>query len=364
MDSFCGLLFERIPAMVRYLASLGLLFGFAFSALAQSNPVVAVLRDSDTSLRGADRHRDSAILLDSQANVINVISGLGVTPSLSSQNTLQFDSVHRRIIVAENLCNRVSVFDYDGTSQLTIQIENVAAIVLTNDAKQIGCVTGTTINDRQTVFFDTTTGKDIRRLNLDAVAVTNDVVGSQLWAIGKHLTAFDPDGDIRIRRPLTQLPAELKHPTVINSRNWCGVGVAVEPNQNDWWRRIWVIERNHPEVTGSKNRLFAVDPDGQTRILVELNEIDPTSIACATYRGDLKRILVVDRVTGNLVSFNSDGELMGKVDLDVQLVGYGEHSGLWVAGRESIRRLDPSDLSVLAEHLFDQECDSVGLAVR
>jgi hypothetical protein len=350
--------------MVRYLASLGLLFCFACSALAQSNPVVAVLRDSEPSVSGADLNRDSAILLDTHANVINVISGLGVCQSLSSQNTLRFDAVHRHVLIAENLRDRVSVFDYDGTSQLTIPIENATAIVLTNDAKQIGCVAGKTINDGQTVFFDTTTGKEIRRLNLGAVALTNDVVGSQLWAIGKQLIAFEPDGEIGIRRPLTQLPVEPEHPTVINSRNWCGVGVAIEPNDNDWWRRIWVIERDHPDVTGSKNRLFAVDPDGQTRILVELNEIAPRSIACATYRGSLKRILVVDGVTGNLVSFNSDGELMGKVELGVQVVGFGEHSGLWVAARESIRRLDPSDLSVLAEHTFDQECDSVGLAVH
>ena len=223
---------------------------------------------------------------------------------------------------------------------------------------------GNTIKNQQTVFFDTSTGKEIRRLNWGGGALTNDIVGSQFWAVGRQLIAFEPEGEIGVRRPLTQLPAEADHPTVINSRNWCGIGVAIEPNDNDWWRRIWVIERHHPDVTGSKNRLFVVDPDGQTRILVELNEIEPRSIACATYRGSLKRILVVDGVTGNLVLFNADGELMGKVDLDVQLVGFGEHSGLWVAGRESIRRLDPSDLSVVAEHTFDQECDSVGLAVR
>ena len=228
--------------MVRYLASLGLLFCFTCSALAQSNPVVAVLRDSEPSFSEADFNRDSAFLLDTQANVINVISGLGVSQTLSSQNTLRFDTVHRHIIVAENVRDRVSVFDYDGTSQLTIPIEDVTAVILTNDEKQIGCVVG--------------------------------------------------------------------------------------------------------------NRI------------VELNEIDPRSIACATYQGNLKRILVVDGVAGNLVSFDSHGNLMGKVELSMQVVGFGEQSGLWVAGRKSVRRLDPTDLSVIAEHTFDHECDSVGLAVR
>lgn len=125
---------------------------------------------------------------------------------------------------------------------------------------------GNTIKNQQTVFFDTSTGKEIRRLNWGGGALTNDIVGSQFWAVGRQLIAFEPEGEIGVRRPLTQLPAEADHPTVINSRNWCGIGVAIEPNDNDWWRRIWVIERHHPDVTGSKNRLFVVDPDGQTRI--------------------------------------------------------------------------------------------------
>ena len=350
--------------MVRHLATLGLLFSLACSASAQSNPVVAVLRDTEPALSGDGVNRDSAILLDRQANVVNVISGLGVCESLSSQNALQFDADRRRVFVAENLRDRVSVFDYEGTSQLTIPVEKAARIVLTNDGKQVGCVAGATLDEQQSVFFDAATGREIRRLNWGGVALVNDVVGSQVWAVGRQLIAFAPDGEIGVRRPLTRLPAEPDYPTVINARNWCGIGVAVEPNENDWWRRIWVIERDHSDVKGSRNRLFAVDRDGRTRILVELEEIDPRSIAYATYGGGSKRILVVDRSTGDLVSFNTDGELTGRVDLDVQTVGFGERSELWVVGRKAAQRLDPSDLSVVARHVFDRAADCVGLAVR
>ena len=64
------------------------------------------------------------------------------------------------------------------------------------------------------------------------------------------------------------------------------------------------------------------------------------------------------------MSYNSDGELMGKVDLDAQLVAFGERSGLWVVGRLGIRRLDPSNLTLLAEHRFVQESIALGFAVR
>ncbi len=352
--------------MVRFLASLGLLFSLVSSVSAQSQrpPSVAVLRDVEPSVDGAGVYHDDMLLMDSEANVINTISGLGVSESLSQQNTLQFDVVQQHIILAENLRGRISMFDYNGSCQLTIPMENIHGIALNGDAAMIGCLVGKHLNELQTVYCETTTGTEIRRLNWGGVALVNDVVGSKFWAVGKQIIAFNADGEIAIRRPLTRLPAEPDHPTVINSRNWCGTGVAVEPNSKDWWRRIWVIERENSVVKGSLNRIFAVDPDGQTRILVELKDIDPGSIACAKYNGDITRILVVDRSTGDLVSFNHDGELTGKVALETQLVRFEEHSGLWVAGRKSIKRLDPTDLSVVAEHKFEQESDIVGLAVR
>ena len=272
--------------MFRYSAALGFLLSLTCSVFAQSRspPAVVILRHTQAVREGADDDdHDKAILLDSHANKLRTISGLRVSSSLSFQNKVLIDVIHDRLLFLENSRNRLSAFDYNGTPQLTIPIENPDAIVLTDDATRIGCVFGTTITKLQTAFFDATTGTETSRVNWGGLALANDVDDSQFWAVGPQLIAFRPDGEIRVRRPLTQLPAESDYPTVINSRNWCAVGVAIESNENDWMRRIWVIERGHPDVKGSKNRLFAIDPDGQTRILVELEDIDPRSIACATY---------------------------------------------------------------------------------
>ncbi len=352
--------------MFRYLAVPGLLLSLSCSVFAQSKstPAVAILRDIKTVQEGADNFHDQAVLLDSHANEITTIPGLGLGQSISCQNTVLIDVMHDRLLLVENLRDRLSVFHYNGTPQLTIPVKNANAIVMTDDANQIGCVVGTTLAKHETAFFDAMTGTETRRLNLGGVALANDLGDSQFWAVGVQVIAFAADGEIRVRRPLTQLPAEPDNPTVINSRNWCAVGVAIESNKNDWMRSIWIIERDHPDVKGSKNRLFAVDPDGQTRILVELGDIDPRSIACATYNSDLTRILVVDGATGDLVSFNSDGELMGRNPLHINLVRFGKTSGLWAAGGKSVMRLNPSDLSVLSIHTFEDEADPVGLAVR
>ena len=353
--------------MFRYLASIGILLSLTSSAIAQDKnpPAVVALRSIEPSGQGNTFYNAQAILLDAHANECGRISGLGMSQSGSNQNAVLIDENHERLLFVESLHARLSAFHYDGTPQPRIPIKDPRAITLTDDSTVIGCVVGgKTIKDLQTAFLDAETGKEIRRLNWGGMALVNDVGHSQFWAVGPQLIAFDTEGEIHVRRPLTQLPAEPDHPTVINSRNWCAVGVAVEPNKNAWMRRIWVIERDHPDVRGSRNRLFAVDPEGQTRILVELHDIDPRSVTCATYRGDLTRICVIDGATGDLVSFNCDGELMRRDALNAQLVGFGVNSGLWVAGRKSVMRLDPSDLSVVAEHRFDTEAEAVGLSVR
>lgn len=351
--------------MFRYLASIGVLLSLTCPVLAQVKgpPAVVVLRDTEPDGNG---DRDQAILLDSHANEVGAIAGLRVNQAVSCQNKVLIDDLRSQLLVVEHLRDRVSVFDYNGTLLRTIPLENAYAIELSDDARTLGCVViDKSIFKPQTVLLDAVTGKEIRRLNWGGVALTNDVADSRYWAVGRQVIAFEPEGEIRVRRPLTRLPAEPDHPTVINSRNWCGIGVTIEPNENDWMRSIWVIERHHPDVKGSRNRLFAVDQDGQTRILVELGEIDPRSVACAWSRSfNTTYILVVDGATGNLVQFNSDGELKRRKALDAQLVAFGEPSGLWVAGRKSVMRVDPSDLSVLAEHGFGQEADAVGLSAR
>lgn len=351
--------------MFRHLPIFGLLILSAGPALAQSEtPDVVVLRDTDKDFTRVDASNDQAVILAGDGNKLHEITGLGLIESLSCQNQVLIDTIRKRILIVEKLRDQVSAFRFDASPQSTFAIEDVMNIVLSGETDLIGCVTGANLDHLEMAFLDETTGEESHRIDWGGVAVINDAVGSQLWSVGRKLTAFTPEGEVQVRRPLSRLPAETDHPTVINARNWCGVGLAIEANENAWMRRIWVVERNHSDVRGSRNRLFAVEPDGQTRILVELEDIIPRSIAIATYRTDLQKVLIVDRTTGDLVSYNTDGELMGRESLGAHLVAFGEEAGLWVVGPKTARRLDPEDLSVIAEYVFEQEADPIGLTVR
>lgn len=350
--------------MIRLLFFIALLCpGIAFGQSAKS-PSVAILRETPTEAKAPNANVGTAVLLDANANLLKSIVGLGAGRSVSSQNKIQISQTTGQVILVEDRLDRISVFSASGEPETHIPLGNVNGFALSDDGQTLICLAGPTLRDVQTVFVDMSTGKHTHRINLGGVALVKDVSGSQFWTIGKQLSAFDQNGEVSVRRPLTRLPHATGHPTVINSRNWCGVGLTVQPNKNDSWLSIWAIERHHADVPGSKNRLFAVDADGQTRILVELKDVDPRSVACATYRTDLTRILVVDGSTGDLVSFNSDGELMSREKLGVELVSFGEHSGLWVVGRKSAKHLDPSDLSVLAEFQFKTPSVPIGMAVR
>lgn len=77
----------------------------------------------------------------------------------------------------------------------------------------------------------------------------------------------------------------------------------------------------------------------------------------------LEGVVVVDRVTGDLVRFNSDGELMDRHELEVQLVATGK-SGLWIANDKSVMQHDLATYQVVVRHDFEYETQPVGLVVR
>ena len=74
---------------------------------------------------------------------------------------------------------------------------------------------------------------------------------------------------------------------------------------------------------------------------------------------DIQRIVVVDRSSGDLLSFNTDGESMGREAMSVFFAACGAEAGFGVVGRKSVRRLNPDDLSVEAEYVFETEADPV-----
>lgn len=354
--------------MLRFLLALGWFCCFPVVVVAQGElPAVVLLRLPESAIqKNGDAHGE-AVFLDADATLMETVPDLGINRSVSLQNKVVMDTNHRRIFVAEPLFSRVAVLGNEGSLEKQIPVDDAGYLVLSPDGKTLACVTGKEMNSLQTAVFDVDSGMETDRFDFAGLAFANDPAESLIWAAGKEIVAFGLDGSIRIRRPLSQPPPERDHPTIINARNWCSTGVAAAPNENAAWRRFWFIERRHDDVSGSRNRLFALDPEGQIRILVELAEIEPVSLACATYRSGrhpICVILVVDRVTGDVVSFNSDGERTGRKSLQARQIAFGTDSGLWIAGRKFIRRIEPANLDVISEHEFEQEGEPAGLAAR
>lgn len=352
--------------MFRLLASLAIITMFSplVSAQAFRPAIVAVLRDVKPGSDGENSRDGQLLLLNEEAKVVGKITDLSAGGTWTLQNQMLFDSAHQQFIVVETAGQRLSFFDYSGKLKHKIDVESPHAVAMTHDSKLIACVAGGNLNVLETIFFDMETGKEVSRYNWGGTTLINDSEPPQFWAVGTQVTAFDSEGNLSVRRPLSQLPPEPDATTVINARNWAATGIAIEEHQRPDLRRIWVMERQHPDVKGSLNRIFAMDPMGQTRILVDLGEVNPISIACATYRDEISRIVIVDARTGELISFNSDGELKEKVDHDARAVGFSKRFGLWVVGSKSIKRLDPADLKVLSEHTFEDEGTVIGLTVR
>lgn len=141
-------------------------------------PSVVVLRDTEESLAGKMALQDQAVLLNANGQLLNTISGLGITEAVSAQSRVIIDATHERIIIAELLRHQISVFDSDGQRQSEIHVESPGAIALTADALGLVCDTSPNLVTPESRVYDLPSGREERRLPVGGVAFVNDDDGN------------------------------------------------------------------------------------------------------------------------------------------------------------------------------------------
>jgi len=172
-------------------------------------------------------------------------------------------------------------------------------------------------------------GKDLVILDKDGevkgtLPVTAfDIVYSKhddcFWAVGKKALKLNREGEVIWESPEVA---------------WLMDSVAI--NESDG--SVWVAEREHPQVGGSKNRLWVYEPDGTPRKEIDLGERGwgPSAVVVDAERG-----AVWVGTFGGLVKFNLDGEIVKEIDVTAfTLAVEGDTGDVWAAGNEGIYKLN------------------------
>ena len=133
-------------------------------------------------------------------------------------------------------------------------------------------------------------------------------VGDAFWLAGYEIIKLDRQGSILFRQPVN---------------GWCCASVSVNPKSGD----VWLVERNHPDVPNSKNRVWLLKPDGSVSQQVEFGEQNVFGIDCdpvtgdawiCAYRGDLRKVSPAGKVSelkelqAHDISINPGGQIWAK----------------------------------------------------
>lgn len=112
-------------------------------------------------------------------------------------------------------------------------------------------------------------------------------VGDAFWLAGYEIIKLDRQGSILFRQPVN---------------GWWCASVSVNPKSGG----VWLVERNHPDVPNSKNRVWLLKPDGSVSQQVEFGEQNVFGIDCdpvtgdawiCAHRGDLRKVSPAGKVS-------------------------------------------------------------------
>jgi hypothetical protein len=234
----------------------------AASAVTAQAPRVWVLHNSDPDFTNPP-FDDSLKLLDTDGNIVMAMSGFNTTQSIGSARAITASPVEQVCWIAEyGYGAELLKVDTDGNILLAIG-RKMSAVDIGRDGTVYGLLNWGNIYGTRLLVIDSA-GNFLDSSNYSGFDVVVDEAHSSIWIVGADIDRLDMN---------------LQHQFTIDPIKWCAMSVDFASDGT-----AWIVEREHPEVSGSVDRLLNVAGDGQILDAVDL----PFSPMCVR----------VDRITG------------------------------------------------------------------
>lgn len=227
-------------------------------------PAIVVLNDSDPSFDSDDPHTDDLIAYDTLGQELWRKSQFNVSLGMGKQS-LATDAKRGLIYVCENVARRLTAVHESG--QLIWKIDDIDADCVMVDplTGNLWCSGGGNLQHGETVVLSPS-GEELAAWPFRAICMAYDPATDGFWLAGYQLIKISRDGKIVFRQPVA---------------GWCISAISVYPRDGS----IWIGERQHSDISASRNRLWLRSADG--RVLQELNveEFRPMTVACLPNNG-------------------------------------------------------------------------------
>ena len=251
-----------IRPFVRVWVLLLLIFSLAVCAAATElpdsitqTPYILVLNNCDSD--NVPPFNDVVLLLNNKGQVVNRIKGLNVCQDIGDNRAITISEDKRFFVVCENVANKITAYSLSTGDEMWSLPGNFTSAAIAQGVTYALTLDGTIYGSGITAIDGK--GNIIKQSEeargFDILVDTNL---NCLWLVG---------GDIR------KCDMNLKVVKAIDPITWCAVSVDIAPDGS-----IWVVEREHPEVVGSRNRLLKISPEVNISQDISLKDLSPSCV--------------------------------------------------------------------------------------
>lgn len=218
-------------------------------------PHILVLDNCDSD--NVPPFNDMVLLLNSKGEVVNRIDGLNVCQDIGDNRAISISNDKRFFVVCENVANRITAYDLTTGDEMWSLPGNFTSAAISQGVTYALTTDGTIYGNGITAIDG---GGNIIKQSEKANGfdILFDHNANFLWLVG---------GDIK------KCDMNLNVVKMIDPITWCAVSVDIAPDGS-----IWVVEREHPEVAGSRNRLLNISPKVNILQDISLNDLSPSCV--------------------------------------------------------------------------------------
>ena len=277
---------------------------------------VVVLDNCDPNFKGQGPHGDAIRFLTEDGTEKFVLAGLNNAESVGCNHRVVLDPDRFRVYVCEDVKQRVSAIDSSGKLLFASEIVDARAMAVDPQTGNLWCLVGRSFDKGEAMVLDLD-GNHVATHPINGIDIAYSPYDQTFWAVGYPITKFDREGRILVQKP---------------RKGWARVCVAPDPGDGG----VWVAERDHPNVSGSVNRLLRLDRKGDLLHEVPLGIRDPFTVA---YDSENRLVWVGG---GNLLSRVSlDGDMLPPLAISARSITISATTGaVWVGTDREILRLN------------------------
>ncbi len=214
--------------------------------------MVVVLDDGDPDDREGRPHRDAVRILraagggDPNAVVVSTFPEFSTSETGGGVHGVALDRERGRIYLIERAADRMVALDFQGRRRW--QVDGIDACALAVDPRtgNVWCTVSRMTRVGEVVVLDTE-GREVASYPEPGFDIAYDPHSDGFWLAGYEengITRLTREGKVVFRRPC---------------EGFGFASIAVDPRDGS----AWLVERAHPDVSPSVNRVWHVDPAGK-----------------------------------------------------------------------------------------------------